>query len=250
MMLLWKSQIHGWFLVTIRANFSQCSEARCDSDSFPSLQTSLHHDCYAVLWNISKLGLHFNIKNIFPDVGIPIIKLYYGNSYSGKMASLYWNSPWRSISLTIFSSHSKRDEISQHYSLKGIDLIRTKLCTYQDSTSVLVCAQFCSDQTNIRGNRKKWIIVKFEISLMGWVPGSILSSLILCLCRHEIRWLILTPSGQVNMWFTNKIVSFISDIVCLFIVIIWFNKSALVQVMTITSLRLVDTNNHDWISTS
>ena len=34
------------------------------------------------------------------------------------------------------------------------------------------------------------------------------------------------------MWFTNKIVSFISDIVCLFIVIIWFNKSALVQVMT------------------
>ena len=54
-------------------------------------------------------GLCFNIKTLFPGIGIPIIKirrsifviqgfrsshLYDGSPYTGKAASLYWNAPW------------------------------------------------------------------------------------------------------------------------------------------------------------
>ena len=44
-----------------------------------------------------------------------------------------------------------------------IDPISMKFCTYQDSTAVLVCTEFNCDQTDMRENMRKHILIKFEI---------------------------------------------------------------------------------------
>ena len=55
----------------------------------------------------------------------------------------------------------KCDKSYNHYSLKKTTLITMKICTYQDSSAVLVCAKFHCDHINISENINEHISIKF-----------------------------------------------------------------------------------------
>ena len=60
-----------------------------------------------------------------------------------------------------FQSNTKFHENFHRYSLKKTSLITMKFGTYQDSTTVFICAKFYCDWTDMK--KKKLIQVKFQI---------------------------------------------------------------------------------------
>ena len=74
--------------------------------------------------------------------------------------------PFRNLApvpLTIFRSNSKFDQNLQWSGLKCNLPITTKLCTRDDSYTVVTCAKFCCDRFSIFWIRALQILVEFRI---------------------------------------------------------------------------------------
>ena len=67
------------------------------------------------------------------------------------------------VPLSIFRSNSKFDENSKHFSVKYTRPITTIFCTRHDSVTVVTCAKYCCDRSNIFETRAFWIFIKFRI---------------------------------------------------------------------------------------
>ena len=67
------------------------------------------------------------------------------------------------VPLSIFRSNSKFDENSKHSSVKYTRPITTIFCTRHDSVTVVTCAKYRCDRSNIYKTRAFWIFVEFRI---------------------------------------------------------------------------------------
>ena len=67
------------------------------------------------------------------------------------------------VLLSIFRSNSKFDENSKHSSVKYTQPIATIFCTRHDSVTVLTCAKYRCDRSNIFETRAFWIFIEFRI---------------------------------------------------------------------------------------
>ena len=65
--------------------------------------------------------------------------------------------------LSIFRSNSKFDENSKHSSVKYTRSITTMFCTRHDSNTVVTCAKYRCDRSNIFETRAFWIFIQFRI---------------------------------------------------------------------------------------
>ena len=67
------------------------------------------------------------------------------------------------VPLSIFRSNSKFDENSKHSSVKYTRPITTIFCTRHDSITVVSCATYRCDRSNIFETRAFWIFIEFWI---------------------------------------------------------------------------------------
>ena len=67
------------------------------------------------------------------------------------------------VPLSIFRSNSKFDENSKHSSVKYTRSITTIFCTRHDSVTVVTCAKYRCDRSNIFETRAFWIFIEFRI---------------------------------------------------------------------------------------
>ena len=67
------------------------------------------------------------------------------------------------VPLSIFRSNSKFDENSKHSSVKYTRPITTIFCTRHDSVTVVTCAKYRCDRSNIFETRAFWIFIEFRI---------------------------------------------------------------------------------------
>ena len=67
------------------------------------------------------------------------------------------------VPLSIFRSNSKFDENSKHSSVKYTRPITTMFCTRHDSVTVVTCATYRCDRSNIFETRAFWIFIEFRI---------------------------------------------------------------------------------------
>ena len=67
------------------------------------------------------------------------------------------------VPLSIFRSNSKFDEISKHSSVKYTPPITTIVSTLHDSVTVVTCAKYRCDRSNIFETRAFWIFIEFRI---------------------------------------------------------------------------------------
>ena len=67
------------------------------------------------------------------------------------------------VPLSIFRSNSKFDENSKHSSVKYTRPITTIFCTRHDSVTVVTCAKYRCDRSNIYETRAFWIFIEFRI---------------------------------------------------------------------------------------
>ena len=65
--------------------------------------------------------------------------------------------------LSIFRSNSKFDENSKHSSVKYTRPITTIFCTRYDSVTVVTCAKYRCDRSNMFEIRAFWIFIEFRI---------------------------------------------------------------------------------------
>ena len=131
------------------------------------------------------------------------------------MNEISWIPQLVSIQLNIFQSKSKSNEICHHYSLEKSYLIRMKLCTYQDSCAVLVCAKYHCDDSNRYINTEYHTSIKFYVqSKVGQVVGVEIQAwefrekepIMGCESArngHDCRAFKVHP-GAVNTWVANN----------------------------------------------
>ena len=67
------------------------------------------------------------------------------------------------VPLSIFRSNSKFDENSKHSSVKYTRPITTIFCTRHDSVTLVTCAEYRCDRSNIFETRAFWIFIEFRI---------------------------------------------------------------------------------------
>ena len=67
------------------------------------------------------------------------------------------------VPLSIFRSNLKFDENSKHSSVKCTWPITTKFCTRHDSVTVVTCAKYRCDRSNIFETRAFWMFIEFRI---------------------------------------------------------------------------------------
>ena len=67
------------------------------------------------------------------------------------------------VPLSIFWSNTKFDENSKHSSAKYTRPITTIFCTRHDSVTVVTCAKYRCDRSNIFETRAFWIFIEFRI---------------------------------------------------------------------------------------
>ena len=67
------------------------------------------------------------------------------------------------VPLSIFRSNSKFDENSKHCSVKYTRPSTTIFCTRHDSVTVVTCAKYRCDRSNIFETRAFWIFIEFRI---------------------------------------------------------------------------------------
>ena len=67
------------------------------------------------------------------------------------------------VPLSIFRSNSKFDENSERSSVKYTRPITTIFCTRHDSVTVVTCAKYRCDWSNICETRALWIFIEFRI---------------------------------------------------------------------------------------
>ena len=67
------------------------------------------------------------------------------------------------VPLSIFRSNSKFDENSERSSVKYTRPITTIFCTRHDSVTVVTCAKYRCDRSNICETRALWIFIEFRI---------------------------------------------------------------------------------------
>ena len=67
------------------------------------------------------------------------------------------------VPLSIFWSNSKFDENSKHSSVKYTQPITTIFCTRHDSVTVVTCAKYLCDRSNMFETRAFWIFIEFRI---------------------------------------------------------------------------------------
>ena len=67
------------------------------------------------------------------------------------------------VPLSIFRSNSKFDENSKHSGVKYTLPITTIFCTRHDSVTVVMCAKYRCDRSNMFETRAFWIFIEFRI---------------------------------------------------------------------------------------
>ena len=71
------------------------------------------------------------------------------------------------VPLSIFRSNSKFDENSKHSSVKYTRPITTIFCTRHDSVTVVTCAKYRCDRSNIFETRAFWSFIEFDRNMLS-----------------------------------------------------------------------------------
>ena len=166
-------------------SFEECyqiwmGKTLCSSEKSTLVKHAKDLHLWSNLLNISKFksqhwrpGSHFNIKTIFPGIGISTIKTvmrpsYSGNTYTGKTSSLYWDRPWLPSSSYSSMSLLPSGDFMRMKEILDEDLTQRDACSPQDGATPLMFAAMMGRLDMVQLLVDKGCNINQQDKVSGW----------------------------------------------------------------------------------
>ena len=117
----------------------------------------------AVIGSSIVRGVNLGFKKRGVDALTFIYPVWQVPQITKRISSILTKAYLAPVLLSIFRSNSKFDENSKHSSVTYTRPITTIFCTHHDSVTVVTCAKYRCDRSNIFETRPLWIFIEFRI---------------------------------------------------------------------------------------